>query len=70
MDRQRELAAEEANSMPDPSAREKKAMSELLALNHLEEEAVRPDGNCMYAAFASQLGRLKSQRVSMAYGKG
>jgi len=50
--------------MPDLSAREQKAMADLLAYHHLQEEAIRPDGNCLYAAFASQLGRIRSEQVN------
>ena len=49
--------------MPDLSAREQNAMKELLASHDLKEENIRPDGNCLYSAFASQLNTLKSTKV-------
>ena len=70
MERQRKLAAEEADAMPDPSTLEQKAIADLLANHSLQEESIRPDGNCLYAAFASQLGRIKPQKVPEIVSQG
>jgi hypothetical protein len=63
MEEQRQIAAEEANAMPDLSSQEQSMMKERFESQHLKEESVRPDGNCLYAAFASQLNRIKSDKV-------
>jgi OTU domain-containing protein 6 len=63
MEEQRQIAAEEANAMPDLSSQEQSAMEKMLESNQLQEENVRPDGNCLYAAFASQLNAIKSKKV-------
>jgi OTU domain-containing protein 6 len=54
--------------MQDPSAREQSAMTQLLESHHLTEESIRPDGNCLYSAFASQLRRFGSQQVFKPLG--
>jgi hypothetical protein len=41
--------------MPDLSALENEAMQKLFEKYNLREESIRPDGNCLYAAFATQL---------------
>jgi OTU domain-containing protein 6 len=63
LEEQRRAAAEEASAMPDLSLQEHTAMERLFKTHHLREEGVRPDGNCLYAAFASQLGSIKSEKV-------
>jgi len=68
LERQREIAAEEAATMPNPSAREQSAMKKLLESYHLTEESIRPDGNCLYSAFASQIRRLRFQEVFADFG--
>jgi hypothetical protein len=55
VEEQRQLAAQEAVAMPDLSSREQSEMKGLLEKYHLREENIRPDGNCLYVAFASQL---------------
>ena len=51
--------------MPDLSTQEKVAMEELFRKYNLQEENIRPDGNCLYAAFASQLTKTTSEKVSI-----
>jgi hypothetical protein len=63
MEEQRQIAAEEANSMPDLSGREQESMNKLFERYKLKEESIRPDGNCLYAAFASQLNIISSNKV-------
>jgi len=70
LEEQRRLAAEEATQMPDLSSREKAAMQELFRKYHLQEENVRPDGNCLYSAIASQLNKTSSNKVSNVIGEG
>ena len=64
MEKQRQLAANEALDMPDLGGQEKDGMQTLLDRYGLKEEAVRPDGNCLYAAFALQLNRTGPTTVS------
>jgi len=64
MEKQRQLAANEALDMPDPQAQENASMRTLLDRYGLKEEAVQPDGNCLYAAFALQLNRRDPTKVS------
>src|SRR5438552_18461282 len=64
MEEQRQLAAQEATAMPDLSSQEQEAMHSLFDTYHLREESVRPDGNCLYAAVASQLSNITSQAVN------
>jgi hypothetical protein len=63
MEEQRELAAQEASAMPDLSSQEQSAMQTLFEKYNLKEESVRPDGNCLYAAFASQLNHITPHKV-------
>ena len=65
MEEQRRLAAEEAIAMPDFSSQEREAMHELFAKYQLIEENIRPDGNCLYAAFASQLNYRTTNKVNI-----
>jgi hypothetical protein len=71
MEEQRQLAAQEAAAMPDLSSREQSEMKGLLEKYHLREENIRPDGNCLYVAFASQLNASnrsnKVKFVSMSF---
>jgi hypothetical protein len=55
MEKKRRIAADEVLDMPNLEAQEKASMQTLLERYGLKEEAVRPDGNCLYAAFARQL---------------
>ena len=64
MEQQRQLAANEALDMPNLQAQENDSMQTLLDRYGLKEEAVRPDGNCLYAAFALQLNRIGPTKVS------
>jgi len=64
MEEQRELAAQEASTMPDLSSQEQTAMKKLFEIFNLREESIRPDGNCLYSAFASQLNNITSNKVS------
>jgi OTU domain-containing protein 6 len=64
MEEQRRIAAEEAIRMPDLSTLEKAAMQELFQKYDLQEENIRPDGNCLYAAFASQINKTTSKKVT------
>ena len=64
MEQQRQLAANEALDMPNLQAQENDSMQTLLDRYGLKEEAVRPDGNCLYAAFALQLNRTGPTKVS------
>jgi len=63
MEEQRRIAAEEATQMPDLSSLENAAMQKIFQKYDLEEENIRPDGNCLYAAFASQLNKTSSKKV-------
>jgi hypothetical protein len=63
MEEQRDIAAQEASAMPDLSSHEQSAMEKLFAKYNLKEESVRPDGNCLYAAFASQLNHFTPNKV-------
>ena len=63
METQRQIAADEALDMPDLGAQEQAVMKTLFDQYGLKEEAVRPDGNCLYAAFALQLNRTSSAKV-------
>jgi hypothetical protein len=63
MKEQRRIAAEEALQMPDLSAKEQTAMQERFETYQLQEEKIRPDGNCLYAAFASQLNKTGQKKV-------
>jgi len=63
MEEQRRIAAEEATQMPDLSTLENAAMQKIFQKYDLEEENIRPDGNCLYAAFASQLNKTSSKKV-------
>jgi OTU domain-containing protein 6 len=65
IEEQRRLAAEEANAMPDPSSQEQAALHELFDKYQLTEENIRPDGNCLYAAFASQLNYGTINKVNI-----
>ncbi|MCJ1301024.1 hypothetical protein MMC08_003823 [Hypocenomyce scalaris] len=51
-------AAEEAASLPDLRERERIAMSEAFKQHGLEENAIRPDGHCLYSAVADQLNAV------------
>lgn len=64
MEEQRRLAAQEAIAMPNLNELEKTAMQKLFETYGLREESVRPDGNCLYAAFASQLNNITSNQVN------
>ena len=64
MEEQRRIAAEEATQMPDLSSLENAAMQKIFQKYDLEEENIRPDGNCLYAAFASQLNKTSSKKVT------
>ena len=64
MEEQRQLAAQEAIAMPDLNEQEQTAMQKLFEQYGLREENVRPDGNCLYAAFASQLNNITSNKVN------
>ena len=64
MEEQRQQAELEAKAVPDRNLRERMAMEELFKKYHLREESIRPDGNCLYAAFASQLKTLNIKDVS------
>lgn len=55
MEKKRQIAADEVLEMPDLEAQEKASMQTLFERHGLKEEPVRPDGNCLYAAFARQL---------------
>jgi OTU domain-containing protein 6 len=63
MEEQRRIAAEEATQMPDLSSLENAAIQKIFQKYDLEEENIRPDGNCLYAAFASQLNKTTSKKV-------
>jgi hypothetical protein len=63
MEEQREIAAQEANAMPDLSSQEQSTMQNLFQKYNLKEESIRPDGNCLYAAFASQLNHFTPHKV-------
>jgi hypothetical protein len=63
MEEQREQAAQDAASMPDLTAQEQSYMQSLITSHSLREESIRPDGNCLYAAFASQVNSLRSSKV-------
>lgn len=60
MEEQRQLAAREAIAMPDLSSQEQSEMKELFEKYHLREENIRPDGNCLYVAFASQINAINT----------
>ena len=64
MEEQRRIAAEEATQMPDLSSLENAAMQKIFQKYDLDEENIRPDGNCLYAAFASQLNKTSSKKVT------
>jgi OTU domain-containing protein 6 len=51
-----EAAAAEAASMPDRRGLEASAMRAVFAANRLEEKDIAPDGHCLFAAVADQLG--------------
>jgi OTU domain-containing protein 6 len=70
MEEQRRIAAEEATQMPDLSSLENAAMQKIFQKYDLEEENIRPDGNCLYAAFASQLNKTSSKKVTNFVGEG
>jgi len=63
MEEQRRQAELEAKNVPDRNLEEKVAMQQIFKRYHLREEPIRPDGNCLYAAFASQLYSLNIQNV-------
>lgn len=63
MERQRQIAADEAQDMPNLEAQENASVQAILDRYDLKEETVRPDGNCLYAAFALQLNRTSSTKV-------
>ena len=67
MEEQRQLAAQEAIAMPNFYEQEQVAMQKLFDKYGLREESVRPDGNCLYAAFASQLNNITSDKVNGLY---
>jgi OTU domain-containing protein 6 len=64
MEKQRQIAADEALNMPDLASQENASMRALFGHYSLQEEAVRPDGNCLYTAFALQLNRTGLNKVS------
>lgn len=64
MELQRQLAAQEAIAMPNLNEQEQMAMQKLFEKYGLREENVRPDGNCLYAAFASQLNNITANKVN------
>ncbi|BFZ64045.1 OTU protein [Saitoella coloradoensis] len=55
MDRLRDEAASEADSMPDLRAIETEAITALANAKGLKEHDIVPDGHCLYNAFAHQL---------------
>ena len=61
MEEQRQIAAQEASNIPDLAFQEQTAMEKLFDKYHLREEIIRPDGNCLYAAFASQINSILSE---------
>jgi OTU domain-containing protein 6 len=63
MEEQRQIAAEEAIAMPDLSSQEQKAMQNFFEKHNLREVSIRPDGNCLYAAVASQLNSTTPDKV-------
>ena len=64
MEAQREMAAQEASEMPDLATEEQNALQKLFDMHDLREESVRPDGNCLYVAFASQLNGICEVKVN------
>lgn len=64
METQREVAAQEASEMPDLATEEQSALQKLFDMYDLREESVRPDGNCLYVAFASQLNGICKDKVN------
>lgn len=48
-------AAEQAATMPDVRGQERDQIASALKKHGLEEKDIRPDGHCLYAAFADQL---------------
>jgi OTU domain-containing protein 6 len=67
LDEQRKIAAEEANEMPDLSEQEQSTLEKLFETHCLRVESIRPDGNCLYAAFSSQLNAIKPTKVSLFF---
>jgi OTU domain-containing protein 6 len=65
MEEQRQIAAREAIAMPDLSSQEQTAMQNLFEKYNLREESIRPDGNCLYAAVASQLNSTMPDKVKI-----
>ena len=55
-------AADEASSLPDQRATELSAMKPQIASLHLTQHDIRPDGHCLYSAFADS---LRSQSLSL-----
>jgi len=63
MEEQRRQAELEAKNAPDRNLDEKITMQQIFKTYHLREETIRPDGNCLYAAFASQLHSLNIEKA-------
>lgn len=63
MEEQRRIAGEEAIGMTDLSSQEQAAMQKLFEKYNLREESVLADGNCLYAAIASQLNSTMQDNV-------
>ncbi|KAI9752885.1 MAG: hypothetical protein M1815_000216 [Lichina confinis] len=51
-------AAEQAATMPDVRGQERNRIAAALEMHGLEEKDIRPDGHCLYAAFADQLATI------------
>ncbi|KAJ1678831.1 OTU protein [Spiromyces aspiralis] len=64
IERIQEEAAKEAEGMVDMQKVELDAINQLIALHDLTIHEVRPDGHCLYAAFADQLNQYHGQKVT------
>ncbi|KAF2672938.1 cysteine proteinase [Microthyrium microscopicum] len=64
LERQAELAQEEADNLPDLKTQEKERMSSIVKTRGLQEKEVRADGHCLYAAMADQI-RQRGEQVKV-----
>jgi OTU domain-containing protein 6 len=69
LDEQRKIAAQEASAMPDLSEQEQRTLEKLFEMHGLRVESIRPDGNCLYAAFSSQLNAIKPTKVPLYFSR-
>ncbi|KAJ1919816.1 OTU protein [Mycoemilia scoparia] len=66
MERLQAEAEKEAEGMVDMQKIENEAIERILEINNLSIYDIRPDGHCLYAAFADQLNKYHGKKLTYA----